>query len=269
MRAKDSAGAGEPPTAEEPIQASAHPSLGGLLVPELPLETTTGEQDRAVFRFLLLLCLGVVGVLGVRFTPLGELINLKQLHSFFSAVAQEPYAPVVYVLSFALGLGLAFPASPFILVGGVVFGVWPGALYTWLGTLLGSALAFRLARFLGRPLVARVVGRRLQVLDAAVARNGFWAVFSMRLMPFIPFNLSNFAVGVSGVAFRPYLLATGLAMAPGLTITTFFANALWEGTGREQALSRMGAASILMILLSLVPWFIQHRRQRMGPQTPT
>lgn len=266
MRAEDPAGERVPPNLAA-AQEQDPSEREGMAASEMTLETAEVEQDRAVLRFLLLLGLGIVGVLGVRFTPLGEIINLTQLHAFFSELAREPYAPVVYVLSFALGLGLAFPASPFILVGGVVFGVWPGALYTWLGTMMGSALAFRLARFLGRPLVARVVGRRLQVLDAAVARNGFWAVFSMRLMPFIPFNLSNFAVGVTGVAFRPYLLATGLAMAPGLTITTFFANALWEGTGREQALSRMGAASMLMILLSLVPWFIQHRRQRKSPPT--
>lgn len=246
------------PTAHSKDLSSSDDAAASMaLVTESP-----GEGRRALLRFGLLLLMCVLGVLGVRFTPLGELVSLMRLHAFFQALSHEPYAPLVYVLSFGVALSMAFPASPFILMGGVVFGVWPGALYTWLGTLLGSALAFRVARFLGRPLVERLVGPRLSALDQAVARNGFWAVFSMRLMPFIPFNLSNYAVGVTGVRFRSYLAATALAMAPGLTITTFFAQALWEGTGREQALSQMGLATVLMILLSLVPWIVRLLQQR-------
>lgn len=216
------------------------------------VETSRGLGGMGKFLALILLALLMFWM--VQFGPLKQVVDLESLRALFLRIAQEPWAPVVYVLSFAVGLSIALPASPFILVGGIIFGVWPGALMAWLGAVGGAGLAFLVGRTLGRPFVLQLMGPRFQKLDAAVAHHGFWAIFTMRLIPVVPFNLSNFAAGVTGVRFGSYLLATGLAMAPGLTITTYFAQALWEGTGREAAYGQLATATALMLAFSAVPW---------------
>lgn len=226
-------------------------------------------QDRATQKLVLLLLLGLVVLLLLRFSPLRQWLDVETLRAFFATLAQERWAPLVFVLCFAGGLALAFPASPFILVGGVVFGVWPGALYVWLGTTLGSALAFGVGRQLGRPFVERWMGKRLQKLDRAVAAHAFSAVLTLRLIPIIPFNLSNFALGVTGVAFPAYLLATALAMAPGLVITTWFASELWQGTSGSTAWRSLGLATVCMLLLSTLPWLYQIRKRRQNAEADT
>lgn len=219
-------------------------------------------RDRATQKLLVLLLMGILVLLALRFSPLREWLALETLKAFFEAIRREPWAPLIFILCYAGGLALAFPASPFILVGGVVFGVWPGAAYVWLGTTTGSALAFFVGRHLGRPFVEKWMGARLQKLDRAVAAHAFSAVLTLRLIPIIPFNLSNFALGVTGVAFPAYIVATAVAMAPGLVITTWFASELWLGTSGGAAWRSLGLATVCMLLLSTLPWLYQVYKRR-------
>jgi uncharacterized membrane protein YdjX (TVP38/TMEM64 family) len=220
--------------------------------------------DPSAWKFILFIGGLTTVLLTLRYSPLNVWLEREQLRQVFAAIAAEPWSPVVFVLSFCTALCVGLPATPFTLVGGVVFGLWPGALYNWLGTTLGAAMAFLIARYLGRPFIHRLTGERLQRLDEAVARNGFWAIFTMRMIPIVPFNLSNFAAGLTRVTFAEYTLATGLAIMPGLTIFTYFAHALWMGDSAE-AYYHLTLSALLMILMSTLPWLHQRRASRNAP----
>jgi len=198
----------------------------------------------------------------VRFTPILQLINREALQAFFTEIASEPWAPILFMSLVCVGLSIGFPLTPFTLVGGVVFGVWPGSAYNWGGTLAGACSAFLITRYLARGLVERLLKERaprLNRLDQAVARNGFQAVFAMRLIPIIPFNLSNFAAGLTGVSFAHFLAATALALIPLVLIGTYFAHTLWHSATNPVAQRDLILVTLLMILMSTLPWLYRRR----------
>jgi uncharacterized membrane protein YdjX (TVP38/TMEM64 family) len=82
---------------------------------------------------------------------------------------------------------------------------------------IGAALAFLVGRYLVRDSVRTWVADnpKFAAVDAAVARRGWWIVFLLRLSPVFPFNLLNYALGLTGVSFTRYVLASWVGMLPG------------------------------------------------------
>ncbi|HEY9819980.1 MAG TPA: TVP38/TMEM64 family protein [Candidatus Sericytochromatia bacterium] len=108
------------------------------------------------------------------------------------------------------------PGSIVTLGGGVVFGVVLGSIYVFIGATLGAIAAFLVGRYLARGWVyKKIAGNdKFRAIDAAVAKEGFKIVVLTRLSPVFPFNLLNYAFGVTGVTLKDYILGF-VGMIPG------------------------------------------------------
>ena len=124
---------------------------------------------------------------------------------------------VLATLQFLVALSGVFPASLLGVAAGSLYGLWTGFLIASLSTLIGAWLAFALGRSVWRPEVARLLARRPRLcnLDALVARDGWRMVFLLRVSPVMPFSATSYALGLSGVTTRDYMLGT-LACLPAL-----------------------------------------------------
>lgn len=166
------------------------------------------------------------------------------------------WGPWVFVAVYAMGALAAVPGLVFVLTGGAVWGTFLGTVYNTLGANLGANLAFLLARLLGRDFVGGLLRNgRLQTLDEKAGRSGFQTVFTLRLIPLVPFNIFNYAAGFSKIRHRDYALGSLLGMLPATFVYTYFADALLsgvEGAGRKAYL-QLGSAVALLIALSLAP----------------
>jgi uncharacterized membrane protein YdjX (TVP38/TMEM64 family) len=193
--------------------------------------------------------------LAIWLTPLGALVSRERALALLTAVRQWPLAPLVFVLIYALAAGLALPGSALTLAGGAIFGVWPGLALNWAGATLGSAIAFLLARHLGREYVSRRLGGRIAALDQNAGRHGFLTILFLRLVPLVPFNALNYGAGLSSIGLRDYVLATGIGILPGAFAYTYFAAAILAGSleARHSAYLHMLLAGGLLLLLSLLP----------------
>jgi len=110
---------------------------------------------------------------------------------------------------------LPFPAEVVALANGLVYGLVWGIVITWSGAMAGAALAFGLARALGRPFVERVLSsRRRDQLDAWSRNRGALALFIGRLIPVIAFNAINYAAGLTQISWWTFLWVTGLGILP-------------------------------------------------------
>jgi uncharacterized membrane protein YdjX (TVP38/TMEM64 family) len=109
-----------------------------------------------------------------------------------------------------------FPGSILTLGAGVLFGVVLGSLYVFLGATLGATAAFLVGRYLARGWVSQKIegNSKFHAIDEAVGREGFKIVLLTRLSPVFPFNLLNYAYGVTGVSLKDYVLAS-IGMIPG------------------------------------------------------
>jgi uncharacterized membrane protein YdjX (TVP38/TMEM64 family) len=137
--------------------------------------------------------------------------------------AQGVWAPLAYIGGYAV-LTLAFvPGALPTMTAGVVFGLLPGTVYAFVGEILGGVAAFWLARSVARPLVEAQLARSLRftALDRAVAREGRRIVLMMRMSPAIPFNVLNYALGLSTIRFGDYLVAS-FASIPGALLYVYY-----------------------------------------------
>ncbi|MFI9006019.1 TVP38/TMEM64 family protein [Actinosynnema sp. NPDC053489] len=157
-------------------------------------------------------------------------------------------APVVFFAVCAVGTAAFFPKPVLATASGLLFGVLPGLVVAVAGFTAGAVVAFLVARLLGRRSVARWLGSgRLRVLDAVFERDGLAATVVLRLLPVVPFAVSNYGAGVTSVA--PAAFATGTAL--GLVPTTALAATLGDAA-LDPGSPRSVAAAVGWLVLAVV-----------------
>jgi uncharacterized membrane protein YdjX (TVP38/TMEM64 family) len=123
---------------------------------------------------------------------------------------------IAFIALYVIATVAFLPGSILTLGAGVVFGVFLGALYVFVGATLGAIAAFLVGRYLARDWITRKIAgnAKFAAIDQAVAQEGFKIVLLTRLSPVFPFNLLNYAFGVTGVALKDYALGS-IGMIPG------------------------------------------------------
>jgi uncharacterized membrane protein YdjX (TVP38/TMEM64 family) len=132
------------------------------------------------------------------------------------------WGPVAYVVLYVLGAVLLIPGSVLTLAAGVIFGLIRGTVLVFVAATLGAAAAFLVARYLARGYVERRIGTgRLAAVDRALARDGFRLVLLLRLTPVVPYSLLNYSLGLTGVRFRDFFMASA-GMLPGTLLYVYY-----------------------------------------------
>ena len=124
---------------------------------------------------------------------------------------------MLFAGGYVLGTLLFVPGALLTIAAGIVYGPWWGGLLSLVCATIGATLAFLVARHLARGIVGRWVAKResFRALDAAIGKEDWKAVALLRLSPLVPFNVSNYAFGVTRARLSAYVLASFVGMAPG------------------------------------------------------
>jgi uncharacterized membrane protein YdjX (TVP38/TMEM64 family) len=133
-----------------------------------------------------------------------------------------PRAPLAFVLGYAAATTVMVPASLLTLAAGALFGVVRGTVYSFVAATLGATLAFLIARYAARPALERRArnDERFHRIDRAIGRRGLRVVFLLRLSPVLPFTLLNYALGLTSVRLRDYLIGS-IGMLPGTLLYVY------------------------------------------------
>jgi uncharacterized membrane protein YdjX (TVP38/TMEM64 family) len=182
--------------------------------------------------------------------------------------AAGPLAPVAFVALYGLATVALVPGSLLSLAGGALFGpVW-GVVWNLAGATLGAALAFLAARYVRGDWISRLPGGRLAEILEGVEAGGWRFVAFVRLVPLFPFNLLNYALGLTKIAFGPYVATSLVCMVPGAIVCTQLGYAGREAlAGGEHAIGAVTWALGLVAALSLLPRLV--RRLWRGPAVAT
>ena len=179
----------------------------------------------ALLKTVLLLMFIVAAVVIVRFTGVREFLTVEKFGALLAAAGA--WAPLAFILVYAVGICLFIPGSLLTALGAAIFGPYWGFLYAWVGAMLGAVGGFLIGRYLGREFAASLIGDRLKKYDDAIERNGFATVLYLRLVYF-PFTAMDFGMGLTKVRFRDYLWGTGLGILAGTFIFTFLVGTIKE-----------------------------------------
>jgi uncharacterized membrane protein YdjX (TVP38/TMEM64 family)/rhodanese-related sulfurtransferase len=172
------------------------------------------------------------------------------------------WAPLLFMLVYAIAAVLFLPGTVLTLAGGALFGpVW-GAFYNLTGATLGAGLAFLVSRYLASDWVSRRSGRRLKQLINGVEGEGWRFVAFVRLVPLFPFNLLNYALGLTRIPFRHYLLASYFGMLPGAIAYTYLGYAGREAVaGGEGLIQKVLLALALLAVVAFLPRLLARLRR--------
>jgi len=210
-----------------------------------------------VFKAAVLVAFIAAAIALVRFSPLSDYLTADGLGRFLAGAGI--WAPLVYIVVYAVGVCLFVPGSVLTGIGAVIFGAYWGFLYVWIGAMIGASVAFLVGRTLGREFAASLVGDRLRKYDDVIERRGFATVLYLRLIYF-PFTPMNFGMGLTKVHFRDYFFGTGLGILVGTFIFTFFIGTIrdiwssgnWSGLLSWKVLFSVGLFVVSFFIPKLV-----------------
>lgn len=190
-----------------------------------------------------------------------ELFDLTVIEVALGGVGA--WAPAGFVLLFALATVLFVPGSVFGLAGGFLFGPVFGTLWNLLGATLGATLAFLAARFVASDWVERRAGERLQQLLAGVQAEGWRFVALMRLVPLAPFNLLNYALGLTRIRIAEYVITTLVCMVPGTAAYAWLGHAGREAAAGDSAALHYGVVGLgLLAAVLMLPRLVGRLRAK-------
>lgn len=134
----------------------------------------------------------------------------------------------VYAIVYMLSPVVMFPGSLLTLAAGFLYGPLWGTLLVSPASVVGSTLAFLLGRTVARERVKRRIesNARFSAIDAAVETTGLKVVFLLRLSPIFPFTLLNYALGLTRVRLRDYILGSFLGMLPGTFLYVYLGSSV-------------------------------------------
>lgn len=172
-------------------------------------------------------------------------------------------APLLFMLIYAIGTVFFLPGSVMTLAGGALFGPLLGTFYNLTGATIGAVLAFLIARFFTSNWVEQKSGGRLKQLKEGVEKEGWRFVAFVRLVPLFPFNLLNYALGLTRIRLSHYLIATYLCMLPGAFAYTYLGYAGREAVaGGEGLIQKAMLALALLAVVAFLPRLISQLRQK-------
>ncbi len=230
--------------------------LEDLADPKRPLELSSlwrglwrrmGLQ-RAPLAIAGLMLLAVALTLAWHYTPLAGYASLHAVRGQLASVADEPWAPILVLGAFVLGGLLAFPVLILIIATTVTFGGWPGFAYALVGALASALVTYLIGAWWGQDALRALLGRRLDRVREAIARQGVVAVAVIRLVPVAPFTVVNLVAGASAIKLSDYLVGTVIGLLPGMIVITAL------GSQIVNLLSNPSAADVALLALAVAVW---------------
>jgi len=221
----------------------------------------------------------VIAVALFGYWQFGELLSLDYLASKEESLREFRATNPLFVIGIAFGIfvivtGLSMPggAAVLTLACGWLFGLGPGILLVGLASTVGATLAFLLSRFFFRDFITSHFGDKLRGINEALAREGALYLFTLRLMPVLPFFMTNLLMGVTPVRMSTFCWVSLLGMLPG-TAVFVYAGAQFPSL---ETLAEKGTTGILtpqlaiaFILLGLFPIVAKRIIARWRNQVPT
>lgn len=160
-------------------------------------------------------------------------------------------APIIFLIVYIIATIFFLPATPLTIASGIIFGKGFGTLYVVIGATIGATIAFLVSRFLGKGFVDRILKgkyKKVYEYDKKLEESGLLVVLFLRLIPVFPFNGLNFALGLTKVKKRHFIIGTLIGIIPGTFLLAFFGDSL-----KQLNIVNILIAVVLFLLLIFSP----------------
>lgn len=210
-----------------------------------------------------IMIIAVIAILGVVAWKTGFLkfiTNMEALQTYFEELGYLGY--IIYIFLFVLVAVFMIPASAITIVAGLTFGPILGGILALLGSTIGAIVAFLIAKYLARDkILSKFEGNAIfSKIEKGVEENGTSFLILTRLVPIFPYNVQNYAYGVTSIKTPVYSLVTFICMAPGAFIYAYLAGDIAVNGMSVNTLIKIAGAGIILFVVSLIPKAIAKKK---------
>ena len=222
----------------------------------VPSDVRSAMAGRIVRFALELLALAVIAS-ALRWTPLGDLPWVERLADLVRAIVASPWAPLLVSAIYVAAGMLVIPITLLVIVTCVFFGPLPGAAYALAGALANALATYGAGRVLGRQIVRRIAGVRLNYITRKLARRGMMAVAILRLLPVAPYSIVNAVAGASRLRLREFLPGTLIGILPAVAVAATFVDRLQAALSEPGPVNHAALAAdvALIVIAATFVWY--------------
>lgn len=209
---------------------------------------------------LALVALVAVILLGNHFGLIDQLRDIEGLQQWFQRLGVVGY--LVYLLLYIAVAVFMLPASAVTIVAGITFGSVLGGILALISATVGACVAFLLAKYVARDTILAKFGQNplFKRIEEGVAQNGASFLILTRLVPVFPYNIQNYAYGLTSMKLPTFALVSLITMAPGAFIYAYIAGEIVTQGVSVSLLLQFTAAGLLLFVVSLIPKYIAKKK---------
>lgn len=216
-------------------------------------------KARFIFKLLLIVLVAFLLLAGMKYFHVQELS--KKVLNWVADLGAWGF--IIYIVIYILACVFFIPGSILTLGAGVLFGVMKGSIIVSIASTVGATCAFLVGRHIARDWVSKKIqaNPKFKAIDEAVAREGWKIVGLTRLSPIFPFNLLNYAYGLTRVSLRDYFFASWFGMMPATVMYVYIGSLAGEiakigGEGRSRTSAEWALYIVGLIATAAVMVYI-------------
>lgn len=210
---------------------------------------------------LLIVCGLVLAFVLLRISGLYEiLVDFDKFRALIESAGSLGY--FIYLVLYIIVAVFSIPASVITIAGGIVFGPILGGILALIGGTLGAAAAFLVARYIARDFIVNKFGdnKIFKKIEEGVKSNGKDFLILTRLVPVFPYNIQNYAYGITNLNFVTYTLISLVTMAPGAFIYAYMAGEIAVNGISTSLFIKLLVAGIILFIVSQIPKIFAKRK---------
>ena len=204
--------------------------------------------------------IAVVFFLANHFGLVERLTDIEGMQNWFQELGFIGYA--AFILIYIIAAVFMLPAAPLTIIAGITFGPILGAILALLGATIGATVAFIVAKFVARDaIVNRFEGNAFfEKIEKGAEENGVSFLILTRLVPVFPYNIQNYAYGITSIKTLTFAVVSLITMAPGAFIYAFMAGEIARNGFSVMLMVYFAIAGLVLFLVSLIPKYIAKKK---------
>ena len=239
------------------------PATPEKLIEEFIPQEVRSSPNRHVVSSVVVLLMILVLAGAWQWSSLKDWLDIRAFFTWISGIRGSPMAPVLVIGVYVIGGLIVFPVTLLIVATVVAFGPLAGFIYSFLGCLASGVCLFGLGHLLGREIIDRLAGRRLNNLNRALGHRGLITMLIVRIVPVAPYSIVNLVAGASHIRFRQFIIGTALGLLPGLFAITILGVRL-DVAIRHPGLGSFAALAILVAVIVALNLWVRWRLKKVG-----
>ncbi len=220
-------------------------------------------KNKSAFAIKIVIALAIIGAVVFALYQFGViefLTDIEALQAWFAELGIIGY--VAYILLYVVVAVFMIPGSAFTIVAGITFGPVLGGILALVGGTVGATVAFIISKYIARGFIVKKFENNLifKKIEKGFEENGTSFLILTRLVPAFPYNVQNYAYGITSVSVLQFAVVSFITMAPGAFIYAFLAGEIATNGMSVTLLIQFAVAGVVLFLVSLIPKYIAKKK---------